>query len=244
MSYLTFDSWLESKRKAYSDKYLEEANKQGVGRERALQDTTDKVEHTLTMLQNKLKVVSDNLDDANAAVNRYSNEIIEISNKCASGKLSAQEVAKLKPQLEYNEYMHKGALQKQAEYTKELQNLSSSNDPNIFKSDLSELFNNLNDSFKEYLNIMSPEQMVILFNILGYIGLFLLLITITLISIGEDLIIYYDLQSKYPRLAKYINIFITLRKYQFRIYIIYFYFLILTLLSVNIFMFFYNYFYF
>jgi len=33
--------------------------------------------------------------------------------------------------------MHKGAMQKQAEYNKELKTLSNSDDPNIFKSDFS-----------------------------------------------------------------------------------------------------------
>jgi len=85
--------------------------------------------------------------------------------------------------------------------------------------------------------------MVILFNICGYIAIFMILTNIILILIGEDLIIYFGLYSKYPKLAKYIQFQLTLRKYLLRFYIVYIYFLILILITVNIFMFSYDYLY-
>lgn len=84
--------------------------------------------------------------------------------------------------------------------------------------------------------------MVIIFNICGYITIFILT-SITLILIGNDLINYFQLECKYPKLAMYINFHLALRKYQLRFYIVSFYFLILLLISVNIFMFSYNYLY-
>lgn len=68
--------------------------------------------------------------------------------------MTPTEAAALKPHLDYNQYMHRGALQ-QAEYSKELLDLSNSNDPTIFKSDLSAYFNQLTDSFKVYLTTIS-----------------------------------------------------------------------------------------
>jgi len=62
--------------------------------------------------------------------------------------------------------------------------------------------------------------MVILFNICGYIAIFMILTNIILILIGEDLIIYFGLYSKYPKLAKYIQFQLTLRKYLLRFYIV------------------------
>jgi len=70
----------------------------------------------------------------------------------------------------------------------------------------------------------------------------MILTTITTFLIGDHLIHYFELDSKYPKLAKYIKIQLTFRKYQLRFYIAYFYFIILILICVNIFMFSYDYF--
>jgi len=68
---MTFDSWLKSRREYFKDKYYEEAHKNGVQKEQALEQALNKSEHTTNMLQNKLKVVSDNIDVVTADVNKY-----------------------------------------------------------------------------------------------------------------------------------------------------------------------------
>jgi hypothetical protein len=115
-------------------------------------------------------------------------------------------------------------------------------DPETLKSDFSEFFINLADTCRDFINILSSEQMVILFNLCGYIILILILTSITSLLIGQDLINYFQLEFKYPKLAKYIKFQLTLRKYYLRFYIVYFYVSILILISVNIFMFSYDYF--
>lgn len=59
--------------------------------------------------------------------------------------------------------------------------------------------------------------------------------SIITILIGQELIKYFELESKYPKLAKYINFQLTLRQYYLRFYIVSFYFMLLVLISVNIF---------
>ena len=86
--------------------------------------------------------------------------------------------------------------------------------------------------------------MVILFNLSGYTMLFLLMTSITLMIIGQDLINYFELEFKYPKLAKYIHFQLKLREFYLRFYIVYFFILILILISANIFMFSYEYLYF
>jgi IMP dehydrogenase/GMP reductase len=142
LGYLTFYSWLQSRKESFRDRYLEEATKDGLQKEQAAQQAAQKAEAATTMLQNKLKIVSDNLDTANVAVNEQTQRISEISSQLVSGNLSDLEIVGLKSNLEYRQYMHKGALQIQAQYIKELQDLTTSNDPDIFKSDFSEFFNN------------------------------------------------------------------------------------------------------
>jgi len=70
--------------------------------------------------------------------------------------------------------------------------------------------------------------------------LIMLFTSITTLLIGDQLIKYFELESKYPKLAKYIQFQITLRKYSLRFYIVLFYLMLLVLISVNIFMFTYN----
>jgi len=68
----------------------------------------------------------------------------------------------------------------------------------------------------------------------------MLFTTITFLLIGDQLINYFELESKYPKFAKYIHFKLTLRKYYLRFYIFSFYLTLIVLISVNIFMFTYN----
>ena len=104
-------------------------------------------------------------------------------------------------------------------------------------------FNNLIDNYKEFLSSLSSEQMVIVFNILGYIMLLFTLTSITTLLIGDQLIKILELEIKYPSLANYIKLKQTLNKHYLRFYIVLFYILLFLLISVNIFMFFFEYFY-
>lgn len=84
--------------------------------------------------------------------------------------------------------MYKNALKQPELDIKELQTLSNNTDPNIVKSDLSELFNNLIDNYKDFLSTLTSEQMVIVFNIIGYISLLITLNSITYILLGDQII--------------------------------------------------------
>jgi hypothetical protein len=138
--------------------------------------------------------------------------------------------------------MSNNAVKQQELDIKELQTLSNINDPNNVKSDLSDLFNSLIDNYKDFLNTLTSEQMVIVFNIIGYTSLLITLTSITYILLGDQIINLLKLESKYPKLAKYIKFKQTLNKYYLRFYIALFYILILLLISVNIFMFSFEYF--
>ena len=118
--------------------------------------------------------------------------------------------------------------QKKAEAVKEFQARSHPNNPDIAKSDISEIFNNWIDLFREHISILSSEQRVILFNLSGYLILFMLLTDLTSILIGDHLIQYFKLEKRNPKLAKYIKFKQSLNRYYLRcFYLVYFYFLIL-----------------
>lgn len=138
--------------------------------------------------------------------------------------------------------MHERALQKQNENIKELQTLSNTDDLEILKTGLSDLFYNLLDSYRDFLNILSSEQLVILFNLTGYVSLIMIMTNITTLLIGDQLINYFKLETKYPKIAFYIKYKQTINKLYFNFYISYFYSLIILIIFVNIFMFTFDYF--
>ena len=90
--------------------------------------------------------------------------------------------------------------------------------------------------------MLSSEQLVILFNLAGYVSLILVMTNITTLLIGDHLIKYFNLETKYPKIASYIKYKQTINKFYLKFYISYFYFLIIIIISVNIFMFTYDYF--
>jgi hypothetical protein len=194
------------------------------------------------MFKTKLTASSDRLDSSIKNVSDYSDKIVDLNKQITNNTLDPNKIEVLKSNLTYYEKMYKNAVKQQDVAIKEIQSLSEVNDPNIVKSDLSELFNNLIDNIRYFLSSLSSEQLVIVFNISGYIILLITLTSITTLLIGDQLINLLKLEVKYPKLAKYIKLKQTLNKHYLRINIFLFYILLLIIISVNIFMFSFEYF--
>src|ERR1700735_2420101 len=79
--------------------------------------------------------------------------------------------------------------------------------------------------------------MVIVFNIIGYIALMSSLTSLVSLLIGDQIIKPLNLETKYPKLAKYIKFKQTVNKHSLMFNI--FYTLLLILIFVIIFMFFF-----
>jgi len=205
--------------------------------EKALEEANRKAEESIQMLKTKLIASSDRLDSSIKNVNDYSEKMSNISKEIINKSVDPKEIEALKSKLKFYKEMYDEAVEKQDKAIKEIQSLSNTNDPDIVKSDLSELFNNLIDNYREFLTTLSSEQMVIVFNISGYIMLLFTLTSITTLLIGDQLINFLKLETKYPKLAKYIKLKQTLNKHYLRFYIVLFYILLLLLISINIFMF-------
>jgi hypothetical protein len=137
--------------------------------------------------------------------------------------------------------MFKSAVKQQEADIKEIQSLSTIEDPNIVKSDLSELFNNFIDNISNFLSTLTSEQLVIVFNLAGYTMLLSTLNSITIILLGDQIINWLKLEIKYPKLAKFIKFKQILNKHSLRFNIVLFYILILSLISINLYMFLYDY---
>lgn len=216
----------KAKKNDFKATYYEKAYKEGVASEQAAIQAQAKSELASKTLERKIGVVCHNKEESTADTSKYSNEIHNLNAKVINGELSPQAA---KSHLEYYPALWTLAIKTPVEQVKELQTLSGSNDPEIFKSDFSELFNNLTEILRDYLSIFSSEQLAILFNLSGYMFIVMLLTTITLLLIGDDLINYFQVELKYPKIAKYIQFQLRLRQYSLRFYIVYLYFVILII---------------
>jgi hypothetical protein len=210
--------------------------------EEALEEANKKAEEIIQMLNTKLAASTDRLDNCVKNVMDYSEKMDKITKQIINNTVDPKDIEALKSNLKLYKQMYDEAVKKQEIAINEVRSLSSTNDPNIVKSDLSDLFNNLIDNYREFLSTLSSEQMVIVFNLLGYIMLLFTLTSITTLLIGDQLIKNFKLDTNYPKLAKYIKLKQTLNKYYLRFYIVLFYILLLLLISINIFMFSFEYF--
>ena len=230
---MTFDSWISSKKDSFKDKVLQEALQKGLTKEKALEEANNKAGETIQLLKAKLTATSDRLDNSINNVNNYFDKVVDLNKQLAN---NPQNIEVIKSNLKYYEEMYKNALKQQELDIKEI-HLLIINKPNIVKSDFSDLFNNLIDNYKEFLSTLTSEQMVIVFNILGYIMLLITLTSITTLLIGDQLINILKLEIRYPKLAKYIKLKQTINKHYLRFYIALFYILLLLLIFINIYMF-------
>lgn len=114
-------------------------------------------------------------------------------------------------------------------YVKELQET-------INKSDIFGFFSDFIEKYKTFIDHLSLEQLVALFNIIGYSMILLTLISITTLLIGDYLIEKLKLDIKYPKLAKYIRFKQSLNKHYLMFYMIMFYIIVLLFIIVNIYM--------
>jgi hypothetical protein len=86
------------------------------------------------------------------------------------------------------------------------------------------------------LDSLSLEQLVALVNILGDFILLMTLMSITSVLFGDYLINKLKLESRYPRISKYIRMKERLNKYYLMFYIVLFYFLLIFCIIGNIYM--------
>jgi len=238
---VTFDGWWHSRKESIRDAYVEAALKAGIKKETALKEAARHAEDKLQVLKTKLLASSDRLDTCTSDVKNYSDEIAKIHQNLID-TTDPKYLGPLNSKLDTYQRLYASAVKNQDMAIKEIQSLSDTNDPNIVKSDLSELFNNFIDNYTAFLSTLSSEQMVIVFNLIGYSSLLITVTSITTLLIGDQLINSLKLEIRFPKLAKYIKLKQTLNKHYLRFYIVLFYIQLFLLISINIYMFFIEYF--
>jgi len=212
---------------------------EGKNKEEAALFAKRQAEKTKMDLEQGLFASSDRLPTHTKDVNENSEAMNNVNYPLNNSNLTPQEESILRQKLEYYCSMRESAIKKQEESVKELQALS---DPDIHKSSFSDLFYNLIDNYRGFLDVLSSEQMVIMMNLFGYVSLTGVVTSIITVLMGDHIIKYLKLETKYPQAAKYIRYKQTINKLYLSFNIVSFYFLIILFISLNIFMFLYDYF--
>lgn len=114
-------------------------------------------------------------------------------------------------------------------YVKELQD-------SINKSDIFSSFSEILDLYRSFVDQLSLEQLVALFNIIGFGMVLVTLISITTLLIGDYLIEKFKLDIKYPKLYKFIKLKQSLNKHYLMFYMTVFYVIVISFIIINIYM--------
>ena len=106
----------------------------------------------------------------------------------------------------------------------------------VNKQDIFHGISNLIDDFKQYLDTLSADQLVALFNIFGYYMISQALISICLILLGDSVIQKFNLEIRFPKLSKFIKFRAKANRVYLSVYIIILISVLLVFSSVNVLM--------
>ena len=108
----------------------------------------------------------------------------------------------------------------------------------IKNSDMFSWISDLIEQYKNFLNTLSSDQIVAIFNIICHSTIFVNLMTISSVLLSDYLIKYLNLEAKYPKLAKYLKIRENINKHYLMYNFVFIYLFTFFAISANIYMFF------
>ena len=94
------------------------------------------------------------------------------------------------------------------------------------------------EAYHRDMSFMSSEQLGCLANAIGFVAVLLAFTSIVFILFGDYLIRIFKLETRYPRLAKYIIFRQKVNNYFLVYNIVFTYFMLISYICINIFMFF------
>jgi DNA repair ATPase RecN len=160
---MSIDSFINSRRDLYKDRFIEEALKRGATQEQAAKDGLREATRYAQELRIKYFASGNRLETAASEVAHYAKKINDTTEQIKTENNQSEYTTTL---LMHYKKAQETALQNQSAAVKELQDLNNHTiDTEIFKSDLSEYFTNFIDTYREFLNTLTPEQLVVVVNI-------------------------------------------------------------------------------
>jgi len=186
---------------------------------------------TNTVTQAKIKDVAESSRKSLERAMNSDKEISELTNKLSDGNLSATDKANLESQISTVKQTLNSSLQESSKIYEKIQKLLDNNKPSgssggtNMMSNLQELFN----SAQSYIDNLTHYQKFAFIHISSSIFMLFCLFTLIAVFSGNQLINYFNLSSRFPRLEKYI---LLRQKFQYYHFISNSLFIFLTLLII------------
>ena len=120
-------------------------------------------------------------------------------------------------------------------YVKEIQD-------SINKADISSFLSDFIKNYQSFVDQLSLDQLVALFNIIGFGMLLSTLFSISTLLIGDYLIDKLQLDIKYPKISKYIKLKQRLNKHYLMFYMTMLFIISIVFILANVYMFLLKYF--
>ena len=176
--------------------------------------------------QVKLKVCSERITDVETKISETNDKLKILSEQLKTRDFKNQSEDILNNWFNYYSKELDNYQNIKNKYITELQEVI---DSAVKKSDISDWFSDFIEKYRRrrFLNNLSLDQIVALFNIICDIMVLMALTSISILLIGDYLIKNFNLESKYPRLYKYIKFRENLNKYYLKFYIILLYVIII-----------------
>ena len=208
---------------------LEQARKEGEQLLELIQDRQNILINN-KIIQNKISTKIENLQEfinnRIKSVKTENNILNEIVERLKDPKITDQEKNEILMQLGYDE-----DLLVKTNYTlKEILDLIDSYDKNKFLN----ITNSLVEKYREFLNSLDLEHFSPLINTLGLMIITSCLISIAAIIYGDYFIKYFEIEARYPRLAKFILIRRKFQRYYTNFNFIILFIIIIILFTFNI----------
>jgi hypothetical protein len=237
---LSIDSWLNGRKEKLKDQLVKEALERGVKKEAALELAAKESEKNSDLFIQDVGYKSEKIDLYTQKAESCLAKINEYQTQINSGTLDSFDLGLINKNLAIYEAAFREASKMRDENIQALLDLVQKK--GIIPTEILEQITSLFDTIREYISILTSEQLVILFNVSGYVLLLFILTSITSVLIGDILINYFKVESKYPNLYKYIQYRQKISKFYMRLNLVYLYFVITLLISINLFMLLYDYF--
>lgn len=193
-----------------------------------------------TLLTNKIQKYESEASNITTKLASYSERIAELENKAKSSTLTDN--TKNEIVNEYNNIKSKQSIELD-NLNKNLVQVDSEVEtflkPSARSTNIFSFVGNLKESYVDFIHQLSLEELAIITNLMGLFMILFSLLSITTIMFGEYLVNYFQLEHKFPKLSKYIQLRSKLSKTALIIYFIYIYLVVIIFIIINIYMFFY-----
>lgn len=163
--------------------------------------------------QNKIAGLSADAADHLDSVSTHSHIISELAKKLANPDLDPQEREYILGLLNHNTDQFSTSLENANTTLQQIIDSICSNSNNLI-SPLNSL-SSLIEKYRDFLSSLAVEQFCPLINLLGLIVIFSCLISISAIVYSDYFIKYLNIEAKYPRIAKFIQLRRKFQKYYF-----------------------------